>query len=171
MCNPSTPALLLPNVSAAFTHSDYSQHSDNLSKMTSVALLVIIYISIVIFGRCQVDGRRPPKKPTFYDYDDESDMFEKMTDQDYEVQSNCRKGQDVDAMDEVLDTSDLDLNPDYRMGKNMARSQRKSHHKFPDSWAMLVKEGKEEMQLEKVKRGTHLGADCHTIDEGDEEQH
>ncbi|KMZ10276.1 uncharacterized protein LOC27209128 [Drosophila simulans] len=139
--------------------------------MTTMVILLIIYISIVILGYWRVDGRRAPKKPSYYDYDDESDMFEKMTDQEYEVQSNSHKGKNVDPMDEVLDTSDLDMHLDYRMYKNMARSQRKSPQKSPDSWAMLVKEGKDEMQLGKMKRGGHFGADCQMIDEGDEEQH
>ncbi|XP_043659775.1 uncharacterized protein LOC122624338 [Drosophila teissieri] len=138
--------------------------------MSSMALLAMIYISLAILGYWQVEGRRA-KKPTYYDYDDESDLFEKMADQDYHLQSSSHSGDAEDPMDEVLDTSDLDLNLDYRMGKNKERWQRKSHRQFPDSWAKLVQEGEEEVQLEQRERGGHFDADYQMIDEEDEQQH
>ncbi|KRK06828.1 uncharacterized protein LOC26535902 [Drosophila yakuba] len=138
--------------------------------MTSMALLVMIYIFMLILGYWQVEGRRA-KKPTYFDYDDESDLFEKMADQEYHIQSSSYGGDEDDPMDEVLDTSDLDLNLDYHMGKNKERLQRKSHSHFPDSWAKLVQEGEEELRLEKMEQGGHFDDDYQMIDEEDEQQH
>ncbi|KQS29975.1 uncharacterized protein LOC26526836 [Drosophila erecta] len=117
--------------------------------MTSMALLAMIYIFMAILGYWQVEGGRPAKRPTVYDYDDESEMFEKMADQDYQIQSNIHSSENEDPMGEALDTSDLDMNLDYRMGRNEARSQRKSHLKFPESWAKLIKEAEPQMDPKK----------------------
>jgi len=54
--------------------------------MTSIYLLVIIYVSMVIFGYWEAEGRRPSKRLNYYNYDDDSDIFERQSDTEYQQQ-------------------------------------------------------------------------------------
>ncbi|XP_037724486.1 uncharacterized protein LOC119556384 [Drosophila subpulchrella] len=129
--------------------------------MTSTYLLVIIYVTIVIFGYWEAEGRRPSKKLNYYNYDDDSDIFERHSDTEYQLQ---QKAHEEDPMDEALDTSDLEIGLGHRFGRKKHRLQRKPARKFPESWSMLVSEGQEEMREEK-----NLGSHFKRLDEEDEQ--
>ncbi|XP_017004416.2 uncharacterized protein [Drosophila takahashii] len=132
--------------------------------MTSINLLVIIYVTMVIFGYWRAEARRPSKKLNYYNYDEESDVFERQLDTDYQLQPKSHSGDEEDPMDEALDTSDLEMGLQSRFGRKKHRSQRKpaAARKFPSSWSMLVNEAHEGER--------HFDSDFKMIDE-EEEQH
>ncbi|XP_017133416.1 uncharacterized protein LOC108149995 [Drosophila elegans] len=88
--------------------------------MTSMSLLITIYVSMVIGGICNVDGRHCSNRREFFNYDDERSVFDdkpafKNLDGDkyYEdlqfgIHWQPQYGNDEDPMDEPLDADDLD---------------------------------------------------------------
>ncbi|XP_016962899.1 uncharacterized protein LOC108033173 [Drosophila biarmipes] len=133
-----------------------------MAKMTSTYLLLIVCVSMVIFGHRQAEGRRPSKRLNYYNYDDESDIFERQSDTEYQLQPKSHE--DEDPMDEALDTSDLDIGLGSRFGRKKHRLQRKPARKFPETWSMLVHEGEKEM-----REDGHFDADFKMLDEEDEQ--
>nr|XP_016924119.1 uncharacterized protein LOC108005372 [Drosophila suzukii] len=130
--------------------------------MTSIYLLVIIYVTMVIFGYWEAEGRRPSKRLNYYNYDDDSDIFERQSDTEYQLQPKSHE--EEDPMDEALDTSDLEIGLGNRFGRKKHRLQRKPARKFPKSWSMLVHEGEEEMREEDP-----FDSDFKMLDEEDEQ--
>ncbi|XP_016970695.1 uncharacterized protein LOC108038423 [Drosophila rhopaloa] len=147
--------------------------------MTSMNLLVIIYVFMLIGGYLQVDGRRRSNDRHFYNYDDETDNFERESDYkslgeddfskslEFQAPSESQSDDDEDTFDESLDNDDLEqLDMDTGIIGKKKQAQHKSGSKWAKSWNKLEKKEKG-----KLNQAGQIDFDFKMNDDEDDHQH
>ncbi|XP_017056246.1 uncharacterized protein LOC108098066 [Drosophila ficusphila] len=132
--------------------------------MTSMNLLIVLYVFLMIGGFWDVEGRRPSKRRFLYNYDDDTDVFGKQS--DWEDKSKSRSYDNYDVLDESLDNFDLDFDMGNDIPDAKYRSQNKPQRKWGNSYSSMDKK-----QMEPRKPAGDFDFDFKLSDEENDQQH